>query len=86
LTYTAVVHPGSLRGLTHENACGAASPSIKLRPGTRNGKHSQVLSFAIAWVGYLSGAVPSWELLGVSIIGTGGVSPAPPSRFERLTH
>ena len=37
----------------------------------RSGKHSQVLSFAIAWVGYLSEAVPSWELLGVSAIGTG---------------
>ncbi len=29
LTYTAVVHPGNLRWLTHENACGAAMPSKK---------------------------------------------------------
>jgi hypothetical protein len=28
----------------------------------------------------------SWELLGVSVIGTRGVSPTSPSRFERLTH
>ena len=37
----------------------------------RYGKHSPVLSFAIAWVGYLGEAAPSWELLGVSVIGTG---------------
>jgi len=52
----------------------------------RYGKHSPVLSFAIAWVGYLGEAAPSWELLGVSVIGTGAESSASPSRFERLTH
>ncbi len=40
----------------------------------RYGKHSPVLSFAIAWVGYLGEAAPSWELLGVSVIGTGAES------------
>jgi len=52
----------------------------------RYGKHSPVLSLAIAWVGYLGEAAPSWELLGVSVIGTGAESSASPSRFERLTH
>jgi hypothetical protein len=33
-------------------------------------KHSQVLSFAIAWVRNLSEAVQSWELRGVSVIET----------------
>jgi nucleotide-binding universal stress UspA family protein len=42
----------------------------------RYGKHSPVLSFAIAWVGYLGEAAPSWELLGVSVIGTGAESSA----------
>jgi hypothetical protein len=34
LTYKAVGHPGNLRWLTHDNACGAARPSIKLRRST----------------------------------------------------
>ena len=34
MTYAAVGHPGNLRWLTHENASGAARPSIKLRPST----------------------------------------------------
>src|SRR5258708_1464723 len=34
LTYTAVGHPGNLQWLTHENACGAARPSINLKQST----------------------------------------------------
>src|SRR6266481_6634755 len=34
LTYRAVGHPGNLRWLTHENACGAARPSKNLKQST----------------------------------------------------
>src|SRR5258708_25069269 len=50
------------------------------------GKHGEVCSFPSTLVGYLSKvAVPSWNSFGDSVIGTGGVSPASQSRFERLS-
>src|SRR5258708_21308550 len=69
LTYTAVGHPGNLRWLTHEIGCGCSKAEHKPEAEHRYGKHSPVLSFAIAWVGYLGEAAPSWELLSGSVIG-----------------
>jgi hypothetical protein len=83
LTYAAVVPRLSSRWRDTKHADGSARPSMtKLKQS----KHSEVRSFPSASVGHLGKvAMPSWNSFD-SGIGTGGVSPASQSRFERLTH
>src|SRR5258708_4276214 len=66
LTYTAVGHPGNLQWLTHENACGAARPSINLKQSTGMANTVRCFHLRSLWVGYLGEAAPSWELLGLT--------------------
>ena len=55
--------------------------------GCSRGKHSRIRSVAITSAGYVGEApMPSWGLLGVSVIGTGAVSLTSPSRLEQLNH
>src|SRR5882762_1976108 len=81
LTYTAVGHPGNLRWLTRENACGAARPSINLKQST--GISNRVRD-RLGWISWRGGAIMGiarrfghWNW---------AESSASPSRFERLTH
>jgi hypothetical protein len=88
LTYTAVVLQEACDGLkTRRDAYGAGRPCIKAEAG---GALRQTEADAFVRDGLqldiFEAAMSSWELLGVSVIGTGCVSPASPSRFERLTY
>jgi len=68
-------------------ACEAGRLSLK--PGASDAvwQPQSGAPFAVAPVGYpCEVAMPPCDLLGVSVIGTGGWSAASPSRFERLTH
>ena len=86
LTYAAVGHPGNLRWLAHENACGAARQSIKLRRST--GMANTVRCFLSRSLGLdiLARRCHHGNCSAFSVIGTGALSSASPSRFERLTH
>src|SRR5260370_31957476 len=88
LAYTAVVLRETCDGLRHDVMRGGnKAKSKQLRSRMQQGKHRQMGLFSITSVGHL-GEVPmsSSRLLGVSFIGIGEVSRAPPSRVERLAH